>query len=332
MPTIIFLENHNDVYPKIIIKRLLSRLSNMGYKDFYVESDPLFSADQIISAHKEHLESCNSFLDLACLTLSTGRLTGHLRFNKELLKSMSFLDLSNLLRSYVSSRRYSEMAIGINGIIAYTKMLDVFSLLRQHKISLSGIDINSSQDKIVMKEMDLKLHNKNIASLMSSRDLALFNNLRLISQKSGIALLGIAHFKGVYELITKYGLQDKFIFCWPKGNGDLVQLCYKDLQRNLSKEVFAELDSAILDEKLGVDVNVTTIMQKVSRRAEVLSNSLRVKNIKLLVNSRTNQTINATSPKLAIDLLEMEQAAEAISTEIEELDDLMYKLKQGFAI
>ena len=332
LPTIIFLENHNDFYPKVFIKQLLPKLTVMGYKNFHVESDPSFSNTEIISSYKNHLTSCNYFLDLAFSALLEGVHTRHFNFSREKLKSMPFSKLSRLLMNYVSSQKYSEMAVGINGIIAYEHMLEVFSLLSQYKISLSGIDVNDFQEKTVMTEINLKHHYQNIKRIMSIRDLALFDNLRSISKKGGVVLLGVAHFKGVYELITKHGLQDKFIFCWPKGRREIVKLCYEDLSSNLSEGLFTKLNSAILDEKSDLTVNLATIIRKINQRKKMLDDKLKVSNLKLLFHFRKNQSLNIICPDVAMDLVKMKKSIAEISTTIEKVDSVISDLKNGFVL
>lgn len=210
LPIVIIFERHWDTIPKSVIKDLLPNLSKRGYETFCFEAPQNLSAAEIVDRHNSRLELDSNIQQQAEQLLKQVKITSK-------LSNMSFRSLAELLRLYVSSKRYVDVAEKVKQLPASRILKEIFGEATKLSISLKGIDIGS-EDFDKMTSVDLSRRMSGIRLKEDHRITTMFQNLlKLRSQpeEGVIFACGACHAKGLIDEFIKHGLQNEVLYYFP---------------------------------------------------------------------------------------------------------------------
>ena len=210
LPIIIIFERHWDTIPKSVIRDLLPDLSNKGYGTFCFEAPQNLSSTEIIDRHNSGLAFDSTIQQQAERLLQQAGITRQ-------LSEMSFSNLASLMRLYVSSKKYVDVAEKIKQLPASRILKEVFSEAAKLFISLKGIDINS-EDFDTIASANLFRRMSGARREEDHRITTMFQNLLKLrtQQDEGIIFAcGALHAKGLIDEFTRHGLQDEVLYYFP---------------------------------------------------------------------------------------------------------------------
>lgn len=210
LPIVIIFERHWDTIPKYLIKNLLPDLSKKGYEIFCFEAPQNLSSAEIIDRHNSGLELDSGIQQQAEKLLKQVEITSK-------LSDMSFVRLTELLRLYVSSKRYIEVAEKVKQLPASHILKEVFGEATKLSMSLKGIDIDS-EDFDEINSLDLSKRMSSVRLREDHRIATIFQNLlklRTQQEEGVIFVCGAFHAKGLIGEFKKHGLQDEVLYYFP---------------------------------------------------------------------------------------------------------------------
>jgi hypothetical protein len=210
LPIVILFERHWDTIPKSVMKDLLPDLSKRGYETFCFEAPQNLSSAEIIDRHNSGLAIDSDIQQQAEKLLKQVGITSK-------LSDMSFRRLADLLRLYVSSKRYVEVAEKVKQLPASRILKEIFIEAAKLSISLKGIDIDS-KDFDEMISPDLSQRMPGIRLQENHRITTMVQNLLKLrtQQEEGIIFAcGALHAKGLIDALKKQGLQDEVLYYFP---------------------------------------------------------------------------------------------------------------------
>ena len=192
LPIVIIFERHWDTIPKSVIKDLLPDLSKKGYETFCFEAPQNLSSAEIVARHNSGLELDSGIQQQAEKLLKQVGITRN-------LSDMSFRSLADLLRLYVSSKKYVEVAEKVKQLPASHILKEVFDEATKLSMSLKGIDIGS-EDFDEMTSVDLSRRMSGIRLKEDHRITTMVQNLlklRTQQEEGVIFACGALHAKGL---------------------------------------------------------------------------------------------------------------------------------------
>jgi hypothetical protein len=210
LPIVIIFERHWDTIPKSVIKDLLPDLNKRGYETFCFEAPQNLSAAEIVDRHNSGLELDSDIQQQAEKLLKQVGITTK-------LSDMSFHSLAELLRLYVSSKRYVDVAEKVKQLPASRMLKEIFGEAAKLSMSLKGIDVGSED----FDEMTSADHSKRMSGIRIREDYRITtmvqNLLKLrTQQEEGIIFAcGALHAKGLMDEFKKHGLQDEVLYYFP---------------------------------------------------------------------------------------------------------------------
>ncbi|MCB1108258.1 MAG: hypothetical protein KDK44_01230 [Chlamydiia bacterium] len=210
LPIVIIFERHYDELPKSLINGLLPDLNKKGYGTFCFEAPQNLSSAEIIDRHSSGLKFDTDLQQQAEQLLKQVGIVSQ-------LSDMSFSSLAELLRLYVSSQGYLELAEKIKRLPASRILKEVFDQAAKLDMSISGVDIDS-EDYDKMMSHDLSGRMSRIRLREDHRITTIFQNLlklRSQQQEGVIFACGALHAKGLIDKFKKYGLQDEVLYYFP---------------------------------------------------------------------------------------------------------------------
>jgi len=210
LPLVIIFERHWDTIPKSVMKDLLPDLSRRGYETFCFEAPQNLSSAEIIDRHNSGLELDSGIQQQAENLLKQVGITSK-------LSDMSFRSLADLLRLYVSSKRYIDVAEKVKQLPASRMLKEIFSEAAKLSMSLKGIDVGS-EDFDEMTSADLSRRMSGIRLREDDRITTMVQNLLKLrtEQEEGIIFAcGALHAKGLIDEFKKHGLQDEVLYYFP---------------------------------------------------------------------------------------------------------------------
>jgi len=210
LPIVIIFERHWDTIPKSVLKDLLPDLSKKGYDTFCFEAPQNLSSAEIVDRHKSGLDLDSNIQQQAEKLLKQVGITSK-------LSDMSFRSLAELLRLYVSSKKYVDVAEKVKQLPASRMLKEIFCEATKLSISLKGIDV-SSEDFDEMNSVDLSRRMSGIRLREDHRITTMVQNLLKLrtQQEEGIIFAcGAIHARGLIDEFKKNGLQDEVLYYFP---------------------------------------------------------------------------------------------------------------------
>ncbi len=128
LPIVIIFERHWDTIPKLILKESLSELSQRGYNTLRLEIPHNLPYAQVKERLKFGLNQDSDLKQTAKALLKQAGITTE-------LSNISFEKLAEMMRLYVSSRRYQEVAEKIKNLPAHYIQQEIFE--EADKLSIS---------------------------------------------------------------------------------------------------------------------------------------------------------------------------------------------------
>lgn len=268
LPIVIIFERHWDIIPKFVIKDLLPDLSKRGYNTFCFEAPHNLSTAEITDRHNSGLELDTNIQQQAEKLLKQVGITSN-------LSQMSFNSLTVLLKLYVSSTRYVDVAEKIKQLPASRILKEVFSEATKLSISLKGIDIDS-EDFDEMISVDLSRRMSGIKLQEDHRLTTMVQNLlklRAQQEEGVIFACGALHAKGLMDEFTKHGLQDEVLYYFPHSSSrydesiDDMEIAMNDTLINHT-HLIAQKDIKPFSERV-----IREIIGKTKYKREILNNN-----------------------------------------------------------
>ena len=184
--------------------------SRRGYETFCFEAPQNLSSAEIVDRHNSGLELDSDIQQQVEKLLKQVGITSK-------LSDMSFRRLADLLRLYVSSKRYDDVAVKVKQLPASRMLKEIFSEATKLSMSLKGIDVGS-EDFDEMTSADLSRRMSGIRLREDHRITTMVQNLLKLrtQQEEGIVFAcGAIHAKGLIDEFKKLGLQDEVLYYFP---------------------------------------------------------------------------------------------------------------------
>lgn len=224
LPIVIFFERHWDIIPKSVIKNLLPDLNKRGYETFCFEAPQNLSSAEIVDRHNSGLEFDSGIQQEAEKLLKQVKIT-------TTLSDMSFCTLADLLRLYVSSKKYVDVAEKVKQLPASRILKEIFGEAEKLSMSLKGIDIDS-EDFDKMTSADFLNRMSGITPREDRRITTMVQNLLKLreQQEEGIIFAcGALHAKTLMDEFKKQGLQDEVLYYFPHSSSRYDE-CVDDIE------------------------------------------------------------------------------------------------------
>ena len=138
LPIVIIFERHWDTIPKSIVKELLPDLNKKGYQTFCFEAPQDLSPREIVDRHNSGLEFDTEVQQQAEQFLRrAGIITT--------LSEISFCNLAVLMRLFVSSKKYVDVAERLKQLPVSRILKESFDEAAALSMSLKGVDIDAKE-------------------------------------------------------------------------------------------------------------------------------------------------------------------------------------------
>ena len=252
-PIVVIFERHWDTVPKLLVKDLLPNLVKQGYDTLCFEAPQNLSSAEIIKRHNSELEFDLGIQQQAEELVKLAGIT-------QQLSAMSFSNLFNLMRLYVSSKEYVEVAEKIKQLPASLILKEVFDEATQLHVSVKGVDIdNEDFDKIFSSDLSGRVANIKINE--DYRITTIFQNLLKLrtQQKKGVIFVcGCLHASGLLSKFKEQNMQDEIFYYFPHSSSR-----YDDSVDDVSK--FARNDTLLNHTYLLTQQEVRPFCQKIIR-------------------------------------------------------------------
>lgn len=210
VPIVIVFERHWDTIPKLLVKDLLPGLASKGYGNLCFEAPQDLTSSQIIDQHNSELE-----LDVD-MQKQAETLLRQVGITKK-LSDMSFGSLAELMRLYVSSKKYETVAGKIKQLSAFRILKDIFDEAAKIHLSVKGIDIRS-EDFNRMASSNLFERMMGIRENEEYRITTIFENLlklRAQQEKGIIFVCGASHASGLLAKFKERNMHDEVLYYFP---------------------------------------------------------------------------------------------------------------------
>lgn len=197
LPTLILYERHWDPVPKEFLLEGVEELLQMGYDTLCVEAGESWSEESILRSCKQGLETQKRVHkeSVECLK-KAGALPGGD------LGEIPFDHLRLLIREWVSSQRYDEVAEMIKGLFSTKLAVKLFERVRNLSMNLYGIDLEGA-DYEKIRTGNYRDRVRNIDRTTEKREARFMHHLlHLQAQgRSVICLMGVSHIEGMRNKI-----------------------------------------------------------------------------------------------------------------------------------
>jgi hypothetical protein len=208
LPIVIIFERHWDTIPKLLVKDALSDLSKRGYENLCFEVSHELSSLEIINRHDAGLKFDSDIQQQTEACLKKLNITAK-------LCDISFTKLSQLMRLYVSSKKYHEVATKIKQLPASLILKEIFNDTTKLSMSVKGVDIADFDDVVTgdISEVASKVRRDE-----NFRIATIFKNLCKLrsQQKEGIVFIcGAFHAEGLLNEFKKHNLEKEVLYYFP---------------------------------------------------------------------------------------------------------------------
>ncbi|HEV8052700.1 MAG TPA: hypothetical protein VGP47_09405 [Parachlamydiaceae bacterium] len=209
LPIIVIFEQHWDKAPKEVLKHVLPQLSSHGYDTLCYEVPKNLNELEIITGWEGTLEFCTNLTNQAQGLLKQ---VGFVRNVSE----VAFTELIELLRLYVSSKRYVEVAERIKELPGSIVLNEIIHNAKQLSFTIKGIDIDEDDfHQIVSADLTKKLSivKKNeVIRIKTFTD----NLFELYKEGKGLIFpCGVLHAGNVMAKFKEKNMQDHVLYYFP---------------------------------------------------------------------------------------------------------------------
>ena len=273
LPILTVFESHWCKTSKFVVKRALPGFAELGYDTVCIEAPQNLSAKDLIARYEHSIKENSELCSQAEKLLARRGIT-------EELSEMRFDKLSELMRLFVSSKRYFEMAEKAKYLPGQRLVTEILSEAAKLSIQINGIDIDA-EDFDEISSLNCSKRMRNVEANEAYRISVLFKNLlKLRSERTGVIFLcGAEHAAHLLGEFAKKNMQDDVIFCFPcstKIFKDVVPHLHPDAAKCLSKRIFALSESEIdpFIKKMGAEITAKIRYQREIRRGTANSRFL----------------------------------------------------------
>ncbi|MDF2549083.1 MAG: hypothetical protein K0S07_150 [Chlamydiales bacterium] len=241
LPIVMIFERHWDESPKHVLNSLLPKLAEQGYDTLCLEEaedlkvqDFHTRLEENVKVHVDLHESALTYLKKANVRFSTP------------LSTVNFTELTYLMRMYVSSRRYVEVAEKIKQLPALLLFQKILKDASRLSIQLQGVDIHDAERQYVVRPI-LTERAPVIRETNAHREATIVNNLlRLQETQKGIVFSGgVAHANAILNAIKKKNPEVDLLCCFPHSS-KLYDDAFDDCQ-DFKKENIPEHHAYLVD-------------------------------------------------------------------------------------
>lgn len=229
LPIICIFENHWDVIPKHVCQELIRELSAEGYDTFGFEAPQEMTPAAIMDECRKGLELMTENYNAAVVYLRNVKITDNL-FDMDVKK------LTEILRLYVSSQRYCEVAEQIKNLPAARVLQSIFREIQQRSFLLQGMDVSAKDFRKILKT-DFLQRTKALDAQEELREgIMLANITRIRSEREGsIFLCGAKHAPQLIAKFKEKGMADDILCYWPHNTHqtyDIFQFYVEQLRKD----------------------------------------------------------------------------------------------------
>ena len=210
LPIVIIFERHWDTIPKLLLQDLLPNMVKQGYDTICLEAPQERFSTEIIQNLHSNIEFDADIQQQAEKCLERVKITSK-------LCDMSFLKLAELMRQYVSSQKYLEVAEKIKQLPAFRILKEVCDEAVKQHVSVKGIDINAA-DFRAMVAPSLLERRAGIDAREEERIQTLFANLLKLraEQEEGVVFVcGAFHAAGLLAKFKQQNMHNEVLYYFP---------------------------------------------------------------------------------------------------------------------
>ncbi len=264
LPFVIIFERHWDQEPKKILKGLIPKLSEEGYNTLCFEAPQNLTEKEILFSHLKGLEFDSR------LNSQANECVERAGIKDIQLSNLKFKELAELMRLYVSSKRYLEVAQKIKDLPASLLLKDVFKDAKNFYFSIKGIDIDAKDFENMMSQdfvQKMRVIEKNEEYRIST----IFENL-LRLQKSGkniVFICGALHAENLINKFKEKNMEDQVLYYFPHSNenymdsiNDVKEFCSNETLKSHTFCVINEQDSNLLKETMIREIKLSNTITK----------------------------------------------------------------------
>jgi hypothetical protein len=207
LPLVIIFERHWDEIPKLVLKDLLPNLVEQGYQTLCFETPKDLTTSEIIARHDSGLK-----YDME-IQRQAEQLLKQVNITKQLSEE-SFSSLAQLMKQYVSSQRYLDVAEKIKNLPASKILKEIFDQAGKLSLLLKGVDIVDLDE---MFSYDLSKRMTHINLQEDRRIRTIFKNLlKLRKKQEGVIFIcGALHASNLLAKFAEKGMQDDVLYYFP---------------------------------------------------------------------------------------------------------------------
>lgn len=208
LPVVVIFERHWDEIPKQLVADLLPDLVDQGYDTLCIETPQNLTSSEITSRLDSCINSDSEILSQA------ERLLKRVNITKK-LSELSFDTLADLMKLFVSSQKYYEVAEMIKRLPAAQQLKKVFDESKRLSVRIKGVDIDDKDYQEITTTFFLDRMDK----LIINEDLrmrTISENLIEHSQRHGIIFIcGALHCSNLIAKFKEKNLQDRVLYYFP---------------------------------------------------------------------------------------------------------------------
>lgn len=216
LPVVIIFERHWDTIPKLLAKDLLPSLARRGYDTLCFEAPQNITSAEIIERHKRGLEFDSN------IQLQAERLLKQVGITRE-LSGVSLRELTDLMRLYVSSKKYLEVAEKIKQLPASRILKDTFREAGKLTMSVKGIDIDDEDfDEMISSNPSTGARALALQAKEDYRIQTMFSNLlklRAQHEEGIVVACGALHASRLLARFKEQNMQDEVLYYFPHSSG-----------------------------------------------------------------------------------------------------------------
>jgi len=242
MPIVVIFERHWDEAPKQIVKSLIPKLAEEGYDTLCFEAPQNLTENEILSSHNAGLELDNKIDSQAKEYLE------RVGIKNVKLSDIGFKKLTELMRLYVSSKRYLEVSEKIKVLPASILLKDVFDSANRFSLTVKGVDVDAT-DFAGIVSLDLSKRMSAIEKNEDYRIATISRNLfKLNSERNGLIFVcGALHAENLVNKFKEQNIHDRVLYYFPhsdKNYDDSVE----DVKEYLSNDTLKNHTFCLINE------------------------------------------------------------------------------------
>lgn len=262
LPIIVIFERHWDQEPKKLLKGLIPKLYEEGYDTLCFEAPQNSTEEELLSRHRKGLEVDSKVNSDAYEYL---RRVG---IKDIVLSDLGFKKLVELMRFYVSSQRYLDVAEKIKGLPSSILLKEIFKNAKKFYFNIKGIDIDEFESLL---SPDLSQRMRIIEEKENYRISTIFKNLLSLyrSGKNVVFMCGALHAENLINKFNKKGMQDKVLYYFPHSDkkfddsiDDIKELFSYETLKNHTFCLSNVQDRALLQERMIKEIKSNNINYK----------------------------------------------------------------------